>query len=397
MYLRGNINYPPDLKRASAEFAVALFLINSRGIYGNVDEEEEIRMTRTQDAELLMHALISKNSFPGLPIFAQVQDSLSKDLSNHCGCDRVIPCEEIQASLYAANCVVPGVQALIPNLVHGYQLLDDCNLTDFWMKEYQYGISMQIQSFKIPKGLIGLRFKDFVLEIYRTFSTMVFALVSLNSGFIQNPMRAGIDGNYRMKHDDVAICITDGGDETMLRISLQYKQPSPRLISLAQKELEDDINKFLEPSNSPVSEPIKQSYTDTVNLGESFSLGYIDPEVNNHIIICGRMNTRLIRHFVKTIRSQPSNTLCPGKIKSYLLVICILETIPNELNLGAWSEILAYENIFICQGTAMKRTTLEKAHIARCSQVVLFAENSSETKDATTVFMVKILQKVRNV
>jgi uncharacterized protein YaeQ len=42
----------------------------------------------------------------------------------------------------------------------------------------------------------------------------------------------------------------------------------------------------------------------------------------------------------------------------------------------------------------MKRTTLEKAHISRCSQVVLFAENSSETKDATTVFMVKILQKV---
>jgi hypothetical protein len=55
------------------------------------------------------------------------------------------------------------------------------------------------------------------------------------------------------------------------------------------------------------------SNIDIVNFGEEFSLRYIDPENCNDINICDRMNTILIRHFVKTIRSQKSNTQHPGK------------------------------------------------------------------------------------
>jgi hypothetical protein len=41
-----------------------------------------------------------------------------------------------------------------------------------------------------------------------------------------------------------------------------------------------------------------------------------------------------------------------------------------------------------------EKSHIRKAHIARCNRVVLFAENNSKTKDATTVFMVKILLNV---
>jgi Calcium-activated BK potassium channel alpha subunit len=386
-YLRGSIMSPPDLKRASATHATALFLVNIKAGKSK-DEDEEIRQTRTQDAELLMHSLIAKHTCPGLPVFAQVQDTRSKDLSNHCGCDRVLCIEEIQASIYAANCVVPGLQALIPNLIHSYQEMEDSTLTDFWMKEYQYGIANQIHSFKIPNGFVGIRFKDFVQEIFSTYSTIVFGLVSANQGFNQNPIRISINGSYRLKSDDVAICITEGGEETVVRISLHYKTVSGKLAQLGHLELESEMNLAAEPSTSkPIIEPVM---LEDVSFEQSCSIGSLPPDIHSHIILCGNLNTRTIRHFVMALRSRQSNF---DSNRGNFPVVCILESLPDVENLGVWTDILSYGGVFVCQGTAMKKTTLMRAKIAKCSHLVMLSENISETKDAVTVFMVKMMQQ----
>lgn len=65
VYLRGDVSLLPDMKRASASNCTGLFLLNSPSVTnGSFDEEEEIRITRGQDAKILMHALVVKNTYP---------------------------------------------------------------------------------------------------------------------------------------------------------------------------------------------------------------------------------------------------------------------------------------------------------------------------------------------
>ncbi|KAH9245754.1 hypothetical protein BASA81_016748 [Batrachochytrium salamandrivorans] len=76
-----------DLKRAAAQYATALFLLNTQspdklGAKVPNDQAEESNHAQSMDAQVLMQSLISKSAFPGLPIFAQVQDIQFKDLSN---------------------------------------------------------------------------------------------------------------------------------------------------------------------------------------------------------------------------------------------------------------------------------------------------------------------------
>lgn len=335
-----------------------------------------------------MQALVVKHTYPGLGVFAQVQDTRSKDLSNHCGCDRVICIEEIQASLFAANCVVPGIQALIPNLVHSYHDMEDSFLTDFWMKEYQYGISNQIHSFKIPNGLVGLKYSQVVLEIFGSYSTMIFGLVTSNSGFNQNPIRIGIDKNYRVKNDDLALCISEGGDETIIRIGIHYKTINARIADMQRIELEEEIEFTL--TSGLAHSPMGPMMYEEVSFEQESPLGSIPTGMHSHIILCGNLNTRLIRHFVKALRSRQN--LCDSH-RGNFPIVCILENIPNVEEIGIWTDILSYGGVFVCQGSSIKKTTLERARISKCSHIVMFADKAPKTKDAITVFLVKMIQQ----
>ena len=298
--------------------------------------------------------------------------------------------EELQASLYASNCIHDGLLALIPNLLHTYPEQGETSSSE-WMREYQHGISNQILSFKIPNGLVGLKFEDAVREVYSLFSTMIIGLVSRNSGNFQNPMRMSIHKYYRIKPDDIAICISDS-EETILRISIHFKTITARLADLSRIDLENSFDKVLNRQefltqvlqNSPNMRS-NQSTRKPEKLAAVFHP--IPTDLHSHIIICGNLNTRNIRHFVRALRAKQkySDAAFP--------VVCILEKMPADTNMGAWTDILEYGDVYVVPGSAMKKTTLERCNISLCQKIVLFADQR-DTKDATTVFMVKMIQNV---
>lgn len=390
LFLQGDVLSAQDLKRANAENANGLFLINNTiQQTGYISEEDEIRQTRGLDAGLLMQALVAKNTYPGMPIFAQVKDTRSKELADHCGCDRVLCVEEIQASLYAANSIVPGTLALIPNLIHSYAELGD-SMNDIWIQEYKCGIANQVFSFKIPQGLFDISFIDVVQEVFTTYNAIIFGLVSANAGFNQNPIRIGIPRDYRIKADDIALCISENGDEIVLRISLDYKDSDLR-DRIEKRNLENEIERVLSKSGA-ASSPQKNEYGDgstAPQIHPAVPLGKVPPSLSNHIILCGHLNSRKVRHFIRFLRSRES---LESRIP--LVIVCILEKVPEEDQNSIWTEIMTYGSIFICQGTPMKKMTFMRAQVSKSALVLIFTQRTKEMKDAISVFLVKMIQTV---
>ncbi|KAJ3053087.1 hypothetical protein HK097_005060, partial [Rhizophlyctis rosea] len=222
VYLCGTSLSIPDLRRSSAQYATALFLLNTSSTPSTTtsEEEEQLRVTRGQDAQTLMYALVAKTAFKGLPIFAQVQDIRSQDLSNPCGVDRILCVDEVKMSIVARGVLVPGVLSLIVNLVCCYR--DDFagHYEGGWTEEYRHGSMCQLGTLLAPPGFVGMRFTDVVKEVFVTFGATVVGVVRLNSGFDTNGVRLNPGWGYRVRREDVLVVCVDGGDEAVLRIGL---------------------------------------------------------------------------------------------------------------------------------------------------------------------------------
>ncbi|KAI9096539.1 hypothetical protein DFS34DRAFT_680664 [Phlyctochytrium arcticum] len=491
IYLRGTALSIPDLRRAQAMFATALFLLNldspSDENGGGGGEDEQLRVTRGVDAQILMTSLVARNAFPGLAIFSEVQDIRSQDLSVTCGIDRVLCIDEVKMSLLARNCLVPGMLTMILNLVHTYKDAGhfQYTLANPWTAEYSHGAGHQIYSFKVPAGLVGVRFPSVVKEIYNTFGATVFALMSSNAGFNTNPLRLNPGKQYRLRDDDVAFVMGDGGDELMLRIMLHYKDTAIRdelnLEELGQEmrrvvvagrggvlksAATQSADELLTPSQStpagaelPIPE-VEHNEGDAAAEEEDDATSRQKSDLNrggdtvlpahiqSHIILCGSMTSRGIRHFVKSIRTSGIRTLVPkraaaesgtfgasGGVESSLdtssilgssslpsgstlpqlssnspqtiaahhhtpIVILLDSGLPTTLTPDSiWTDILAHPHVYILRGTALKRTSLLFAGVARCAKIVVFAKNQKtasggiDLPDANSVFIVKMLQR----
>ncbi|KAJ2997541.1 hypothetical protein HDV02_005430 [Globomyces sp. JEL0801] len=340
-FLRGDLLSVEDLRRAQAAFATGLFLLNSNLTEGSscaIDDEVEMKDAGELDSQLLMKCLYAKTNFPGLPIFAQLNDSRSKDLSNHCGIDRGICLDEFKSSLFAANCVCPGIQTFILNLIHCYKEVYSEIDKEFWTQEYQCGVANQVSSFKIPVGLVGIKFSEAAKEIYDNYNTIIFALSTFNSGFNTNEIRFNIPRNYLLKPDDVAFCITDLGDELTLRIAYHFKENFHRE-DLEQKDLELELNQVIQssvvvesspfiafPNEAALSTPIGSQFAEV-------SIGEVPDTLNNHLIISGYLPSRIILHFVKALRSAVVNLPMSQATKSChkdTPIVFILENLPDE-------------------------------------------------------------------
>ncbi|KAJ3323558.1 hypothetical protein HDV06_001582 [Boothiomyces sp. JEL0866] len=403
VYLQGSLMSVQDLRRAQAPYASALYLLNNSP--SSKSEEEDTSNVSEYDTKTLMNALYAKNAFPGLPIFAQINDYKSLDISSHCGIDRSLPIDEIKASLFASTCISPGIQTLVLNLVHSYKDIAPDNMNEFWTHEYQCGVANQIQSFRIPSGLVGIKFKEAAEELFSSFNCMIFALVSINSGFNQNQIRFKIERDYRLKVDDIAFCIADGGDEMMLRIALHYKEYTKRE-DLAQKDLEIEMSKVVKMGNaeeiveSPfISSPEILDTCATSSFGE-VELGKIPDILSDHIIITGYIPSRIILLFVEFLRvgNQSSNEpLYKNSLNSNSPVVCLLDELP-EIN-EIWSEILSFHSVYVIKGRAIEKLSLTRAKIDKCKKLVIFGkkseqgEHNSAVTDAQSVFLVKLLQK----
>ncbi|KAJ3286896.1 hypothetical protein HK104_008842 [Borealophlyctis nickersoniae] len=432
-YLRGTALSIPDLRRASAMYATAIFLLNDdsaeSGSSANLEsgEDEQLRVTRGADAQILMQALVAKNAFPGLPVFSEVQDIRSQDLSAHCGCDRILCVDEVKMSIIARNCLVPGVLTLLLNLVHTYRddagVMDDSN--HGWVEEYRHGAGHQIYTFRFPPGLVGVRFTQVVKEVYATFGATVFAVMSINAGFNTNPIRLNPGANYRIRDDDVAFCTTDGGDEVMLRIGLQYRDSALRN-ELFKGDLEKEMDTVMgirkdggsveprieilrteetSPKKLEVSTPMKLAHPASLGTAVSWEAlangdTSVDASIDSHIILCGTMTSRGIRHFVRSVRSSGITLGTQGGATSSAAIVCLLEQTPNIEADGIWGDILQHPNVHIVRGTPLKKTSLIQAGVERCARLVVFLKgtkgysgSSQDLPDANSIFIIKMVQK----
>ncbi|RKO91275.1 hypothetical protein BDK51DRAFT_27124 [Blyttiomyces helicus] len=400
VYLWGTPLSVPDLRRASVMYATAIFLLNvddldSSDALAPGREGEQLRVTRGADAQILMQALVAKKAFPGLPVFGEVHDIRSQDLSAACGCDRVLCLDEIKMSILARNCIVPGILTLLLNLVHTYKDTGADSDHDAWLQEYSHGAKNHIFSFKFPAGLIGVRFSN---------------VVALNPG-----------RNYRIRDDDIGFCTNDGGDETMLRIGIHYRESTLRE-DLEKGELEKELDKVVNHDELAGASLVKTS----ANLGSSLLLststspvhlmsisgGSLSPthagggtlavpsDLSSHIILCGTMTSRGIRQFVRSIRSSATDFgEAPGSADQ-TPIVCLLESMPDVDNDEIWFDIMRHSHVHIVRGTPLKKTSLLQAGIQRCSRMVVFSKglkgagnNAQDLPDANSLFIVKMIQK----
>ena len=404
-YIQGDMMSIPDLKRVQATFATGMFFI-SETLESVGDEEQENVEANERDTQVLFRTLFAKTCFPGLPIFAQVNDFRSEELASHCGVDRLLCIDQIKASLFASNCVCPGIQTLILNMIHTYKDVDPGIMREFWTQEYQCGLVNQIHSFKIPSGLVGMSFVEVAKEIYNAYNTMVFALVSVNSGFNQNKIRFNIESSYKLKFDDIAICIGDGGDEIAIRIALHFKEKQAEMV---QKGLDIELQQFISsgegPSNSPLVvlspfNPDAEYNAEPTSQFSDISLGSVPNDLKNHIIVTGYVSARILHQFVKCIRERKISSRANShsfSANSETPIVFILESLPEVDRVeSVWSEIMSYSSIFVIKGRGVQKSILEKASINNCNRIVIFSKQGTKdsSSDAQSVFLIKLIQKV---
>ncbi|KAJ3091828.1 hypothetical protein HK102_013290 [Quaeritorhiza haematococci] len=497
-YLCGSPLVIPDLRRCAADHATGVFLLNTTGETSAtasstaIGDEEQLRVTRGADADILMQALVVKHAFPGLPVFTEVQDIRSQDLSSHCGCDRTLCMDEIKMALIARNCIVPGILTLIQNLVHSYQqkelgssLSQNAGFSSgvpgmpghgqdesHWVNEYQDGAAHQLYAFNFPTGFVGCRFSEALLAVYNVFGVTIIGVVTNHrgGGSLTNKsgkIRLNPGKNYIVRSDDIAICMAHGGDEMLMRVSVHFQDPSTALADMPSSNLAVLKNKNINNITLTVSDAdvlgsgdetmdpnIKQkeaaSFEELTSPGginhvgskDSNNVGDGEPGLlaagpkassqvalnitttrsphKNHIILCGNVTARGIRHFVRTIRTGEMNpgvkspgsgyppyvtngasttTYDPNILRSAsstlptthstsfaatpLLpndretpIVCLLDTFPATLD-GIWEDIVSYPAVHLVKGTPLKKTNLMHAGIATCKCIVIFASNQS--------------------
>ncbi|KAJ3024231.1 hypothetical protein HKX48_004504 [Thoreauomyces humboldtii] len=433
IYLRGTALNAGDLRRCQAGVSTALFLLNLDCVPAEEEgnsggENEQLRVTRGFDAQILMQACVAKNGFPGLPIFGEVQDIRSQDLSAACGCDRVLCIDEVKMAILARNCLVPGLLTLVFNLVHTYKDASVAaievghrgnatagghsafGLGTAWTTEYQHGAGHQIFAFKCPAGLVGVRFHQAVREVWMSFGAIIFAAMSGNAGFNSQPVRLNPGSDYRFQADDIAFCAAEGGDELILRIMLEYRDTAVRdELNLAElgKEMDavvraghGNIQKTAGMNAQSESRPQSPTRFPSGSDPNTVVCTTLPSDITAHIILCGSMTSRGIRHFVRCIRASgiDASTALADAPTSLTPIVCMLETVPDVLRDAIWTEILESPSVFIVCGTPLKRGSLIQAGVERCSKMVVFAKNQkaaagADLPDANSVFIVKMLQK----
>ncbi|KAJ3230041.1 hypothetical protein HDU81_004802 [Chytriomyces hyalinus] len=405
-YLYGSALSATDLKRAAAKYATALFLINEPVDMDSTSaqEDEQIRVTRGADAEILMQALVTKKIYPGIPVLGEVLDIRSEDLSAHCGCDRVLCSDKVKMSILARECLVPGFLALVLNMISTYST-DRNPLQDNeqWMYEYSLGASNQVFSFRIPPGLSQVKWDEVVETVFRTFNVTIFAVMSLSGPHI-GKLRLNPGKNYTLRGDDVVFCLTSGGDEVILRVSIQFKDSIPRE-HLEMLELEAEMAAKLDPKGALTSST------------ESLSSPFIEatphiPTSQSHIILCGHVTARGIRKFVTSIRSAETDTRAAttdSTPKDPVRIICLMDEVVKASDIaekegdgGIWADILSDAHVKIMKGTPLKKTSLLAAGVADCQRIVIFstpvessaaAENAHILPDANSIFIIKMIQE----
>jgi len=390
-YLQGSPSSAIDLKRAGAQFATALFLLT---------DLESSDVAQGGDSTVLMHALVAKQQFPGLPVFGQVSDIRSLDLARSCGIDRIICRDLLRSTILARNCVVPGLIPLLFNLVHTY--------TQRLTSAYATSLANILTAFKVPPALLGMQWIDVVWEIMNTHGAILFA-VSRTGSIIVNPiewvMQEGDVGYLITRDDNIALFLQVMYKANVTVPSIKVPAPVNRSalglhvnVTRSKAELnrstdiEEEVDKHedkftieenevqkLAAVESDESSPItRQTSRAETTKDETMKVG-----LKNHVILTGQMSARGVRCFAHTLEQSNGTRM-----------LYLTDKLP-DLGEPIWKDVLSVGNVSIMEGTPLKRSCLEQAAVDKCKQIIFFGTND-QNHDAHTIFSIKMLQEVKS-
>ena len=332
-------------------------------------------------------------------------------VSNKKTIDQIVCIDELKISLLAKSCLCRGIISLISNLVITNNFDEEMEKQIgklHWIEEYKNGKDYEI--YKIPLDHSGgYKFIQVADKIYNEKNTILFGLNLENKAanlnvVLLSPMDFVLPTNKDLNIYGY-ILAKDQGDAD----EVTYWEKSMKKNFLAKSEDED----FFSPKNSKDTEESeikendeekngndKENVTaDVVNLGKichitTEHIDKIDVTVESidkmliakdHIIICGICHNLI--DFIKPLRSKK----LPKNILSTIVILS--KELPDD---KLWNTIAYFEQIYLVQGDAMKKTDLKRAGIRSAKRVVILAPSINEISQFTENQRLKNLQKFKN-
>ncbi|KAJ3318004.1 hypothetical protein HDV06_000997 [Boothiomyces sp. JEL0866] len=367
-YLQGDIFSLSDLSRAQIQNATAFFILQ------DTSKQEKNRSINIDDAKTLQLAMFVKSHFAGLPIFAQVFDNKTMQLCSNSGIERVCCVNEVKAGLSGLNCLQSGAQTLVMNLAQTFKDYESVISNERWVKEYQCGMSNQVQPLKTPLGLQGVKLKDAVKEVFSSFNAIIIAIKSESPGEYGAKIQFSPNRNYRLKEDDILFCVGDVTDENLLRMHLYYEQTYKKQ-ELEYIDLESEMEKkSVLPLVKTKTKVIASKFEEFDYKSDSV------PLLENHIVVSGQASPSMLQSFIQHLRSSKSP-------ESETPLVIINDGV-SENDLVLWEKVIKHSNVYLLTGHLSFDSTIEKANLAKCKRLVLF----SESNDSQTIYLIKFLK-----
>lgn len=393
-YLRGDVSNPVDSKRFKLNKSTGIFLFNVEVAKNSVE-------SKRFDAQILMQSLKIKTLEPGIPIFIQIKDKSSEEIAKCSGADRVLCYEDISFSLMARSSFVPGIIPLLSNLVNSYidSPLEINN--EIWIREYQSGVSNQIDSFRIPYGLVGIHFSTAAKIIFADYGACLFGIMS-PIGFNALSVILNPGKTYVLKETDIALIISESSDviASMLNHSYSKRQDwSAHLSKYAKVEESNDYTLASSPLKMKIDESSQpeQSHDPLLPSTKTGKDLYVPADLKCHIVLCNCKSLDQIHTFASYIRNRQVGQHQTSNLNAHNMtpIVCILEDIvPYEQ--PEFEKLIHLKGIYFVSGDSHELSSLSAAHIESCRRVIIFSDKTMTNcieSDSKSVFTVKLLKK----
>ena len=332
-------------------------------------------------------------------------------VSNKKAIDQIVCIDELKISLLAKSCMCRGIISLISNLVITNNFDEEMEKQIGklqWIEEYKNGKDYEI--YKIPLDHSGgYTFIQVADKIYNEKNTILFGLNLENKStnlnvVLLSPMDFVLPTNKDLNIYGY-ILAKDQGDAD--EVTYWEKSMKKTYLSDSENEIFCSPKNSKETEESEIIENDEEKYgndkenitADIINLGKichittehinksNVTIESIDKMLvaKEHIIICGICHNLI--DFIKPLRSK--------KLKKNILstIVILSKELPDD---KLWNTIAYFEQIYLVQGDAMKKSDLKRAGIRSAKRVVILAPSINEISQFTENQKLKNLEKFKN-
>ena len=339
------------------------------------------------------------------------EHSFALSVSNKKANDQIVCIDELKISLLAKSCMCKGIISLISNLVITNNFDEEME-KEFgklqWIEEYKNGKDYEI--YKIPlEHSRGYKFIQIADKIYNEKKTILFGLnIEDKSTNINIVLLSPMDFILPIKKDVYVygyILAKDQGDadevtywEKTIKKTILTKSEK-KDISFSNKSKEIDENEIIENDEEKFGKDKENVTADIISLGKICHITTEHIDKNNvtiesidkmlvakdHIIICGICHN--LSDFIKPLRSKkfPKNILPT--------IVILSKELPDD---KLWNTIAYFEQIYLVQGDAMKKSDLKRAGIRSAKSVVILAPSINEISQFTEKHKFINLENINN-